>query len=223
MLLAPLPAVSADKTQYSWLADRVEGMGSGKVMQLADKYAADGKQGEALVLYAVVYGRFADDMDDDAKNLCALACKQAGLVYYGRGDYVNALDRFIHGVKICGQCAEPRQAARLYNNIGNVYCFFLDYEKGIDYYLKAYDYVRKYPDGEARYIILSNLTGTYTFLDDVPNAKKYFRLTVEAMDGGNPVHVFMKGYMLSLIQVKEGDAAPAIARLKELVRYAPTR
>ena len=220
LLLAPLPAASADKTQYSWLADRAEGMSSDKIMQLADRYAADGKQGEALVLYAMVYGRWRDGMDDAAKNICVLACKQAGAVYYGRDDYVNALDRFIYGVKLSGQCAEQRYAANLYNNIGNVYGMFLDYEKSIDYYLKAYDYVKKHPDRKVEYIILSNLTGTYTFIDDVANAKKYFRLTERLMDKADPVNVFMRDYMFSLIQVKEGDAAPAIARLKDLARYA---
>ena len=131
LLLAPLPAASADKTQYSWLADRAEGMSSDKIMQLADRYAAEGKQGEALVLYAVVYGRFDDGMDDAAKNICALAHKKSGAVYYDRGDYVEALDEFISGVKVSEQCAKPKHAAGLYNYIGNVYCIFLDWEKTI--------------------------------------------------------------------------------------------
>ena len=143
--LLPLTAPAADTTQYSRLARKADGMPSDKVMRMADKYAAEGKQGEALVLYAVVYGRFADDMDDEAKNLCSLACKQAGMVYYDRGDYVNALYRFVEGVKLSEQCAKPRYAANLYCNIGNVYGQFFDYEKAADYYRKAYKYVKKIP------------------------------------------------------------------------------
>lgn len=213
-------ARAADKTQYTWLARKADGMASEKVMKLADKYAAEGKQGEALVLYAVVYGRFADDMGDGAKNLCAYARLKAGGIYYDRGDYVEALGEFINGVKLSEQCDEPCYAARIYNYIGNVYCIFLDWEKGIDYYHKAYGYVKKHPDRIVEHDILVNMAGIYTFLKDLPNAKKYYKLSERTKDKNDPVDVYMSRYTLSLIQKQEGDAAPAIARLKSLARYA---
>lgn len=220
LLMPPLTALSADKTQYTWLARKADGMPPDKVMRMADKYAAEGRQGEALVLYAVVYGRFADDMDDRGKNLCALACKQAGKVYYERGDYVEALGEFINGVKVSGQCAKPKHAAGLYNYIGNVYCMFLDWEKGMDYYRKAYELCRKMPDRVTEHDILVNMAGIYTFMKDLPNARKYYKLSERTKDAADPEDVYMSGYTLSLIQVGEGDAAPAVARLKELARYA---
>ncbi len=220
LLLAPLPAASADKTQYSWLADRAEGMSSDNIMQLADRYAAEGKQGEALVLYAVVYGRFDDGMDDAAKNICALAHKKSGAVYYDRGDYVEALDEFISGVKVSEQCAKPKHAAGLYNYIGNVYCIFLDWEKGMDYYHKAYELCRKMPDRKTEHDILVNMAGIYTFMNDLTNARKYYKLSERTKDAADPEDVYMSGYTLSLIQIGEGDAAPAVTRLKALARYA---
>ena len=220
LLVPPVAVRSADKTQYTWLARKADGMPSDKVLGMADKYAAEGKQGEALVLYAVVYGRFADDMDDDAKNLCADARRKAGKVYYGRGDYVEALDEFINGVKVSEQCAKPKHAASLYNYIGNVYCMFLDWEKGMDYYRKAYELCRKMPDRVTEHDILVNMAGIYTFMKDLPNARKYYKLSERTKDTADPEDVYMSGYTLSLIQINEGDAAPAVARLKELARYA---
>lgn len=32
--------------------------------------------------------------------MCALARKKAGTLYYDKGNYINALDEFINGVKI---------------------------------------------------------------------------------------------------------------------------
>ena len=223
LLMPPLTVLSADKTQYTWLARKADGMPPDKVVRMADKYAAEGRQGEALVLYAVVYGRFADGMDDRGKNLCALACKQAGAVYYERGDYVNALDRFVDGVKLSEQCAKPAYMANLYNNIGNVYGVYLDYEKAVDYYLKAYGFVRKHPDRKTERTILTNLTGMYSLIGDIPNARKFYGIGERLKDKASPVDVYMSGYNLSLIQAREGDLDGAIDRLKGLARFAGTK
>lgn len=223
MLLLPflsIAGMAADNTRYLWLARKVDGMSSEKVMEMAGKYADKGKQGEALVLYAVVYGRFSDSMDDEGKNICSQARLNAGKLYYGRGDYVEALDEFVNGVKLSEQCAKPRYAAQMYNHIGNVYCMFLDWEKGLDYYKKAYNFARKYSDKKVCHDILVNMTGMYTFLGDRSNAMKYYELSEQTKDATDPEDIYMSGYTLSLIQIQGGDAHAGISRLKMLVGYA---
>ena len=220
LLLLPMSGLAADNTRYLWLARKVDGMTSEKVMKMAGKYADKGKQGEALVLYAVVYGRFNDGMDDEGKNLCSQAHLNAGSLYYGRGDYVEALDEFVNGVKLSEQCAKPRYAAQMYNYIGNVYCMFLDWEKGLDYYKKAYHFAKKHSGKKTCHDILVNMTGVYTFLGDMANARKYYNLSEETKDSADPEDVYMSGYTLSLIQIKEGYADKGIARLKRLAGYA---
>lgn len=223
MLLLPflsIAGMAADNTRYLWLARKVDGMTSEKIMEMAGKYADKGKQGEALVLYAVVYGRFSDSMDDEGKNICSQARLNAGKLYYGRGDYVEALDEFVNGVKLSEQCAKPRYAAQMYNHIGNVYCMFLDWEKGLDYYKKAYNFARKYSDKKVCHDILVNMTGMYTFLGDRSNAMKYYELSEQTKDATDPEDIYMSGYTLSLIQIQGGDAHAGISRLKMLVGYA---
>lgn len=222
LLLPFLPSVAraSETTHYSWLARKAGDLSSAKVMQIADRYAANGRHGEALVLYALVYDRFSEDMDDDGKNMCSLARQKAGKVYYDRGDYVEALDEFINGVKLSEQCDKPRYAARIYNHIGNVYCIFLDWEKGLDYYHKAYDLVEKYRDRKTEHDILVNMTGIYTFLEDMPEARKYYRLSERTKDTSDPEDVYMSGFTHSLIRICEGDAMKAIACLKSLAVYA---
>lgn len=223
MLLLPflsIAGMAADNTRYLWLARKVDGMTSEKIMEMAGKYADKGKQGEALVLYAVVYGRFSDSMDDEGKNICSQTRLNAGKLYYGRGDYVEALDEFVNGVKLSEQCAKPRYAAQMYNHIGNVYCMFLDWEKGLDYYKKAYNFARKYSDKKVCHDILVNMTGMYTFLGDRSNAMKYYELSEQTKDATDPEDIYMSGYTLSLIQIQGGDAHAGISRLKMLVGYA---
>lgn len=189
-------------------------------MKKADAYAAKGKDAEAVVLYSVVANRYREGMNEDEKNRCSLAHKSIGKVYYDNGNYVTALDEFITGVKISETCEHPVYAASLYNYIGNVYCIFLDYEKGIDYYLKAYELCRKYPERKTEHNILVNLTGMYTYLKDIPKAEKYYKLSEQTKDKGNPVDEYMSGYTWSLIQVEDGNASTAIGKLKRLARYA---
>lgn len=220
LLFVPLWNTAANKTMYSWLIKKVADKPSALIMKMADRYVAKGKQGEAIVLYSVVSNRYREDMDEDGKNLCSLAHKSVGKIYYDEGNYVTALDEFINGVKISETCRRPVYAASLYNYIGNVYCIFLDYEKGIDYYLKAYELCRKYPERKTEHNILVNLTGMYTYLKDAAKAKKYYRLAEQTREKGNPVDEYMSGYTLSLIQVEDGFAYKAIERLKRLARFA---
>lgn len=222
-LCLPSGRAAVAPSQYSALVKKVQDVPSARVMDMAAAYARQGKAGEALVLYSVVSSRFGDDMDDGQKNLCSLARLNAGRIYYDRGNYVNALDEFVNGVKVSEACARPKYAARLYNVIGNIYCMFLDYEKGIDYYLKAYALCKDNPDRDTEHDILLNLTGTYTLIKANAKAKKYYALADSLKDGGNPVDVFMSGYTLCLIQMNDGRLAPAIARLKRLAAYAADR
>lgn len=215
-----MSAAVANSTAYTELVAKVRDMQPQRIIDMADRYARADKEGEALVLYAVVYGRYNDEMTDNDKNLCAQAHKQAGMIYYNRSNYVSALKEFIDGVIISEQCDRPIHIARLYNNIGNIYCVFLEYEKGIDYYLKAYDFCRKAPDRETEHDILVNLTGMYTFTKDIAKAKQYYRLAEKRKDKNDPLDAFMSGYTLSLIQVNDGMIAEAIAGLKKLAVYA---
>lgn len=219
-LFLPLRNSAADSTSYFSLARKADVMSSGNIMKIADSYFSVGKHGDALVLYAVVCSRFEDNMTDMEKNLCALAHQKAGKIYYERGDYVEALNEFINGVKVSERCTRPKYAACIYNYIGNVYCIFLDWEKGLDYYIKAYELCRQASDKKTEHDILVNMTGVYIFFNDMAKAWKYYKLSEQIKDSTDPEDVYMSGYMLSLIQICKGDVYSGVSRLKTLVRYA---
>lgn len=213
-------ARGADETQYSELVKKAQRLPSAQILNLADKYAGKEKTGEALVLYSVVYNRINKDMSEKSRNDCALARLKAGRIYYRQGNYINALEMFVAGVEVSEPCDRPLYAAQLYNNIGNVYSIFLEYEKGVGYYLKAYDYCRKMPDRETEHDILVNVTGITTFLRKMDDARRYYRMAEKTKNPADTEDVFMSGYTLSLIQIYEKNYAPAVSRLKRLAKYA---
>ena len=45
------------------------------------------------------------------------------------------------------ECEKQPHVAKLYNLIGNAYTYFLDYEKGMNYYKKALAFCRKLQEG----------------------------------------------------------------------------
>ena len=216
----PNEVYATDWTQYSDLVCEMQDVSSKQILDLASQRAAEKKDIEAIVLCSVVASRFRDDMNEEERNLCTLAHLKAGDIYNAQSNYSAALSEYIEGVKISESCSKPIYAARLYNKIGNIYCIFLDYEKGISYYLKAYDFCRDYPDRDTEHYILVNLTGIYTFLKKNTEAKKYYRMAEKTKNPADPVDVFMSGYTLSLIQIYDNNVPPAIARLKQLVEYA---
>ena len=103
MCLLPLTAGGTAHRQYSPLVEFADDKPSEEIMRMAGKYAGQGKDAEAIVLYTVVADRFRSDLDDRGKNNCALALREIGDIYYKRGDYVNALDCFVKGVKLSEQ------------------------------------------------------------------------------------------------------------------------
>lgn len=223
MLLVSAGAQGKAQTAYKSLITRTEGLPSAEIMRLADREDAAGREDSALVLYIMVCNRFSDRMTEEEKHACSLAYCKAGNIYFNRGNYVNALENEVKGLKISESAEHPVHAARLYNNIGNVYGVFLDYEKSINYYTKAYELCRKYPNKELEYKILVNLTGMYIFTEDNAKAMKYYRLSERLKNAKDPVNMFMSSYMLGLIQINEKKYNQAAARFISLAGYAKRR
>lgn len=208
------------KTKYTALVGRVEGMSSARILGMAEGYEAAGRREEALVLYTVVCNRASDGMSEDERKQCSLAYSKASNAYFELGNYVSALEVGVKGLKVSEQLEDSTYAALVYNNIGNVYGVFLDYEKALNYYVKAYSMLGKSAKRKSRYNILANITGMYTFLGKTRQAMKYYRLSEKVKDPHNPVNVFMSSYMYGLIRRYEGHFTESADRFKRLAGYA---
>lgn len=219
LLFTSVSAKGADDTTA--LVKKMQEMPSARVSGIADSYAKKNDTDVALALYSVVYSRATDGMTEKELNECAYARLKAGRIYYDQGSYAAALEMFVAGVEISEQCADrPLHLARLYNNIGNVYCIYLEYEKGIDYYLKALECCRKMPDRNTEHDIALNAAGISAFIDRMDDAKKFYSMSEKTKDPEDPEDIYMSGYTLSLMQIHEKNYAPAVNRLMGLARFA---
>ena len=210
---------AASSTQYTKIVNEHDSQSSRNIIQAADKLASSGKKDDALVLYTMVCNRFSYNITEQEKEACVLAHLKAATIYYDRGNYINALELEVKGVKISEQCQKQTYTARLYNNIGNVYCVFLDYEKGISYYRKALGLCNKYNDKEMKSKILANLTGMYTYLGKIGEAKKFYKAYEKARDKHDKVSTFMSSYMKGLIERSCGNYRQA-DRFRHLAAFA---
>lgn len=69
-LLTTCAAFGSGDTKYTKLVKKVSVKPTANIMNIADRYAAKGKDGEALVLYAIVYNRLTP-MLPTRKRTCA--------------------------------------------------------------------------------------------------------------------------------------------------------
>lgn len=210
----------ASSTRYTNIVSKYDNIKSEKILQQADKLESCGKKDEALILYIIVCNRFSTNSSESEKETCVLAHLKASTIYFDRGNYVNALEMEVNGIKSSEQCKRQIYASRLYNNIGNAYCVFLDYERGIRYYKKAYSFCKEYPDKDIENKILANITGMYTFLGNISEAKKYYMAYEKTRNKKDNTCTFMSGYMKGLIDFNEGKFHEAEKNYRKLAIFA---
>ena len=187
---------------------------------LGDSCLAKGLKDEAMVYYMVAGTRLREDMPDAERGQVAIAYLKRGNVFYLEGGYAGALDAYVTGLKIYEGCKNQREIGRFYNNIGNIYCLFRDYEKGLGYYDTGYKYCRKYGDRLNGYKVLVNMTGICTFIGDIAKARAYYAKAESMKDGGDKEACFMSTYNLGLILAAEGDGRKALACFRKAADYA---
>lgn len=210
----------ADLSKYTGLINKVSGLPSARIVEMGDASLSRGRAEEALVLYMVVCDRAADDMAEAERRACSSANLKAGDIYYGRGDYVRALEYYVSGLKVCEGGSVREGIARFYKNIGNVYCQFQDYEKGVGYFKTGYELCRGDADADTRRKLLTNLTAIYIYMGRLDEARKYQRASQAARGNDNSVNSFIIDFNHALILTASGKYAGAVAEFRHLASYA---
>lgn len=170
-LMSPASGVS----KYSTLIREVRGWSSEKVLAMGDTLLQRHEDDKALVMYMLVCSRTNDNMTDKELTDCSLANMKAGDIFYGRGNYINALENYQTGLKLSESSKSKEHLASIYKNIGNAYCMFKDYDKGFEYYKKGYAIIPK-GDKELTFKLLANLFGVCLNRKDLKEARKYRQL-----------------------------------------------
>ena len=208
-----------DKMLYDSLLNRVQDLSVEQVIQKGDTFLAKQHQDTAIVLYTIAFSRFHNGISEEEKKFCAVGYLKTGNVYYLQGNYTDALDLYIKGLKICESCNDKTELMKFYNNIGNIYCMFDDYERGIDYYEKGYELRGLYPNKEVEINLLANLTGVCCQLKDTEKARKYYYKSEEIREPQDTVKAYMSLYNWGLILVSEAKYPEAIRTFHKAAEF----
>lgn len=221
LFIATRMTASADShNPYTTQAKIFDKKPSAKVVEAAKKLADEGDTQKAIVLYTLVCNRFKSDLPEKEKQLCIQAHVEASKLYITSANYIKALDMGVEGVKLSEDCQSQKYNSQLYNVIGNVYTYFLDYEKGINYYKKALSFCRKYPDKETEYKILANMTNLSIQQHNLKDAARYYKMSERVRDRKNDLSTFMSSYIQGRIEMGQGVYVKQIDRYRKLADYS---
>ena len=217
--LAALTASASSESKYSPLIRSVRGQSSKQVLHKGDSLLKVGQEDKALVMYMLVCSRTTDRMTDEEMADCALANLKAGDIYYGRGNYINALESYQAGLRLSEGSSSKAHLALLYNNIGKVYCVFKDYDKGLEYFKKGFC-IRPKGDKSLSFKLLANLFGVCIDRGDLSAARKYRQLMLTTPRPHTDINQFMLGFSKALLASKEARHAQAIRVLDGLASFS---
>lgn len=213
-----LPA--QDRTAYDTLYLRMKRMPSDKVIDLADQYLAKSNEDTAIVLFSIAYSRYNESMGEKEKLLCALSFLKTANVYYRQGNYNNAFEFYMKGLKICESCEDKKLLPQFYINIGNVYCTFMDYEKGINCYEKAYKLCHEYPDKQYEYNALTNMAGAYNYMNNAEMAKNSYFKAKQLTEPQDTIRNYMNLLNWGLILLNEKKYQEAVRTFHQSAVFA---
>jgi AraC-like DNA-binding protein len=224
LLLTGLSAYG-ELNQYNRLLQKCAKWSSDRVIALADSLylAEQGRENEALVLYMLVAQRPTDGISDDELSNHVKAEMRAGNIHYGKGNYSNALRYYVSGLKLSESSDKHPYLADLYNNMGNVYNVFQDYEKGQGLYLSGLKEAQRTGDKELAYKLLQNLVGVSINLNDVKSARRYYEQARSSKHKVSDESIFMDNYTLALILKHEGKLRESIEHFKNLTDYSKSK
>lgn len=208
-----------NKETYDTLLNQVKNLSSGQVIERGDNYLRERHTDTAIVLYSIVYGRFREGMSEEEKEECATGYLKAGDVYYEQGSYTNALEMYINGLKICESCKNKPNLMLFYKNIGNIYCIFGDYERGINYYETGYGFHEKYPNRKVECDLLSNLTGMCSFIKETDKAKKYYKMVAALEQPGDTTRIYLAHFNWGLVLASEDKNEEAVRYFSKAADY----
>lgn len=218
LLIHSLTSLASSHSKYTPLIRQVRGWPSEKILSKGDQFLQNKEEDKALVMYMLVCSRTNDRMSDEELTDCSLANLKVGDIFYGRGNYINALENYQEGLKLSETSASKTHLPLIYKNIGNVYCMFKDYGKGFDYYKKAYQ-IRPKNDNELTFKILANLFGVCINRKDLEGAKKYRQLLFAAPRPNLPIDQFFLSFSTALVASQEARYAESNKILVNLADF----
>ena len=211
LLVSSISLCGQNKTMYSQLREQWEEASSEELYKHINRIQEWQANDTTIVLYSILYNRNKENADEQSKQYAVLSCIRIGKIYYYQGNYTNALDFFIRGLKICECCKDQSLIREFYLNMGNIYCTFQDYEKGISCYESGYKWCAEYPDNRCEYSLLTNLVGAYSKLGNAEKTREYYFQMQKKISADDPVRTYMNQLTWGLVLINEKKYRDAIA------------
>ncbi len=194
------------------------------VIRLAERFPEGSDT--AIALYSIATGRYRQDLDELSKQYCVLGWMKMGDAWYRQGNYTQAFSNYGQALRVCETLLDNEYLPDIYLKIGSVYCTFLDYETGIYYYEKAYEWSRQYPRPGRDYSILINLAGACSLSGKRDDFARYYALSRQLLQPGDTLQAYMDllCYGLDFVnQEKYAEAVQVFHRLIPLSRKLDSR
>ena len=111
-------------------------MASDQLAAMGNRCFADNQIDTALACYGLLVTRPTGDGEEQRRRVIS-AYNSMGIIYMNAGDYRNAYNSLLDGLRMAEECGDTVVTPKLYSNIGNIYYYFHEYEMARDYYARA--------------------------------------------------------------------------------------
>lgn len=137
-----------------------------------------------------------------------------GKSFYQEGLYTNSFNAYTNALQLAEEHRLTALLPRIYNGIGSIYCTWSDYATGLIYYKKGIEQCSQQRDVETYRSLLINIQGAYIILEDIKDAKIYYKKMC-AMKAQNGLTRYFKESNQGLFLLSEGKIEPSITYFRK--------
>ena len=152
----------------------------------------------------------------DFKKGMGYALKNSGLVYYNRGDYLEALDDWTRSLEIFESVPDTLGMANIINNLGTLYFQAGSLPKALENYLRSLAFAEKAKDTFQMTTVLYGIGAIYGELMEYDKSLEYFNqmgLYTENLNNNQLRTYYLMG--LGEVYMKKGDYEMSLKYYKE--------
>lgn len=104
---------------------------------------------ERLIADALPMIGNAEQFSEEKRVRMVASLLASGRESLARGNFSQAFKALVSGLRISETCADGTGRMSIYNNLGNIYLSFSDYEKAVELYKSGYALREEFPDRDA--------------------------------------------------------------------------
>lgn len=141
-------------SETAHIINKYSKMSPKELIDKGDNLLSNNVNDSAIIFYSLIYNSITLPKDTLSQQIRCMALNRASNIYYLNCDYKMSLEMLLKALEACEEINYKRYIGRVYNNIGNVYYQFNDYNSARKYYNLAYQNVY---DAVLSSVVLNNL------------------------------------------------------------------